>query len=152
MKHCIICGTLKPIDDYYAHPKMRDGHINKCKECAKMHSDQRRKIKELDPIWMAKEASRHRAKTRKAYAAGVRYDKAGESSRRYSERNPQKKWCHSAVNNAVRDGRLLKMPCEKCGNEKSEAHHDDYTRPLDVRWLCRKHHMELHRKYPEIEE
>jgi len=39
------------------------------------------------------------------------------------------------------------MPCEICGCEKSEAHHDDYSRPLDVRWLCRVHHLMHHGNY-----
>lgn len=46
---------------------------------------------------------------------------------------------------AVRDGRLTKKPCEVCGTEeKVEAHHEDYSKPLDVMWLCFKHHRERH--------
>jgi hypothetical protein len=45
---------------------------------------------------------------------------------------------------AIKYGRLIKNPCEKCGGLKVDAHHDDYSRPLDVRWLCRKHHIEHH--------
>ena len=50
---------------------------------------------------------------------------------------------------AVLNGSLIKHPCEKCGSQKSEAHHDNYSKPLGVRWLCRKHHIELHRAYRE---
>jgi hypothetical protein len=46
---------------------------------------------------------------------------------------------------AIRAGILLRKPCEVCGKEKVDAHHDDYMKPLDVRWLCRKHHNEHHR-------
>ena len=46
---------------------------------------------------------------------------------------------------AVRSGKLHEYPCEVCGNVKVEAHHDDYYKPLDVRWLCRKHHQEHHK-------
>jgi ribosomal protein S27AE len=45
----------------------------------------------------------------------------------------------------IKRGKLVKLPCEKCGNENVEAHHDDYSKPLDVRWLCRFHHNEHHR-------
>lgn len=47
---------------------------------------------------------------------------------------------------ALRNGSLQKMPCEKCGKEKTQAHHDDYSKPLDIRWLCSKHHSEHHRR------
>jgi hypothetical protein len=47
----------------------------------------------------------------------------------------------------IKKGLLVRLPCEVCKtNEKVEAHHDDYTKPLEVRWLCRKHHQEHHRK------
>lgn len=42
-------------------------------------------------------------------------------------------------------GKLNRLPCEICGTtEKVEAHHDDYTKPYDVRWLCFNHHREFH--------
>jgi hypothetical protein len=59
---------------------------------------------------------------------------------RYNKNHPERKAATVAVNNAVRDGRLTKQPCEVCGNPKAEAHHDDYSKPLDVRWLCNPHH------------
>ena len=46
---------------------------------------------------------------------------------------------------AVRSGKLYEQPCEVCGENKVEAHHDDYNKPLEVRWLCRKHHDEHHK-------
>jgi hypothetical protein len=64
------------------------------------------------------------------------------------ERNPEKVKAQTAVSNAVRDGRLTRQPCEVCGNPKVDGHHEDYSKPLEVRWLCRAHHMELHRRYP----
>lgn len=43
------------------------------------------------------------------------------------------------VAHAVKSGKLRRQPCEVCG-ERAEAHHPDYAKPLDVRWLCRRHH------------
>lgn len=45
---------------------------------------------------------------------------------------------------ALRRGQLERQPCEVCG-EHAEMHHDDYSKPLEVRWLCKRHHAEHHR-------
>ncbi len=65
----------------------------------------------------------------------------------WAARNMDKRKAEWALGNAVRDGKITRQPCETCG-DKAQAHHDDYTKPLDVRWLCPKHHAELHRRYP----
>lgn len=51
-----------------------------------------------------------------------------------------------AVRNAVRRGDLVKRPCQVCGDTRVDAHHHDYANPLDVRWLCRPHHVAEHAK------
>lgn len=43
-----------------------------------------------------------------------------------------------------RRGHLIPQPCELCGAEKAEKHHEDYSKPLEVRWLCRWCHLEEH--------
>jgi hypothetical protein len=60
---------------------------------------------------------------------------------------------HNAVENAIRRGKIVPQPCEICGSFKQmkdgrrdvQAHHDDYSKPLEVRWLCQIHHHEWHR-------
>lgn len=68
----------------------------------------------------------------------------------YLERNtrsrghhPIKDRAHHAVRRALKSGALERRPCETCG-DAADAHHDDYLKPLDVRWLCRSHHKEWH--------
>lgn len=53
---------------------------------------------------------------------------------------------------AIKDGTLIRKPCEVCGDEKVDGHHDDYSKPLDVRWLCRKHHILEHRREHRLKE
>lgn len=55
-----------------------------------------------------------------------------------------------ALRYAVKSGSVTKGPCEDCGSVEAEAHHDDYSKPLDVRWLCRQHHADYHRDNPQI--
>lgn len=53
----------------------------------------------------------------------------------------------NATTLAIRKGVLVRQPCETCGEEPTEAHHDDYTKPLEVRWLCHEHHWAHHREH-----
>src|SRR6478735_8714156 len=58
--------------------------------------------------------------------------------------NPRKYDAHLAVQKALNAGLLERQPCEVCGIEAVDAHHDQYDSPLEVRWLCRRHHTHLH--------
>lgn len=52
---------------------------------------------------------------------------------------------HAATTRAIRLGILTRQPCEECGSStKVEAHHDDYTKPLQIRWLCKLCHADHH--------
>lgn len=50
----------------------------------------------------------------------------------------------SQVTMARNKGEIVPKPCEVCGKEKTVGHHDDYNKPLEVRWLCYKHHAAEH--------
>ena len=45
----------------------------------------------------------------------------------------------------IKRGKVIRKPCEACGEEKSEGHHEDYSKPLEVKWLCRKCHLNHHK-------
>ena len=63
--------------------------------------------------------------------------------------NP-KRAAWGAVADAVKDGRLLREPCEVCGaTDDVHAHHNDYARRLEVSWLCRTHHADHHKTHGE---
>lgn len=57
----------------------------------------------------------------------------------------KRKKARSDANHAIRNGRLKRKPCEACGSKHSQAHHHDYNKPLDVKWLCRKCHWQEHK-------
>jgi hypothetical protein len=135
MKKCFKCGDIKPINEYYRHPKMADGHVGKCKECNKIDVRKNRESK----------AEYYRAYDR---ARGNRLPLG--YNREYIARYPNKYKAHSMVGNAVRDGKLFREPCSECGlDENIHAHHDDYAKPLNVRWLCAAHHHQWHKKHGE---
>lgn len=62
--------------------------------------------------------------------------------RKWKIKYPLKSVANKKVFSALRNKTLFKQPCIKCGNILSEAHHEDYTKPLEVTWLCKKHHVE----------
>ena len=56
---------------------------------------------------------------------------------------PEKYKARYTLRNAVRLGKVTKGCCEVCGSQKVESHHDDYSKPLEIRWFCWLHHREL---------
>ncbi len=86
----------------------------------------------------------------KCYTDYRKYIMPPEEQNRYGKGLPKierkfRHWCRITTNHAVRDGRLSREICEVCGRY-AEAHHENYSQPLIVRWFCRKHHRELHQK------
>lgn len=68
----------------------------------------------------------------------------------YTEGIPTDQRVRTIVTKAIARGRLIRKPCEICGAEKADAHHDDYNKPLEVRWLCPSHHREWHLSHNPI--
>ena len=66
---------------------------------------------------------------------------------RSDEKNLKMIRCRNAVHKMVKEGKLVPEKCAVCGKLPTQAHHDDYNKPLNVIWLCRKHHGEIHRNY-----
>src|SRR5262245_33024166 len=75
-------------------------------------------------------------------------DSAGavERAHRWKRKNAEKVRIHRRVQYAIATGKLVRRPCERCGATDAVAHHEDYTQPLTVMFLCRRHHGERHRE------
>lgn len=132
MKTCFKCGVEKPLSDFYVHPEMADGHLNKCKRCTCLDVRIRRVT---NPA--VREYDRQRAKLPHRIALRARVDE--EWIRTY----PERKKAIVTANNAQRDGRLPRPPaaCEWCElSRRLEKHHVDYSKPLSVTWLCKPCH------------
>jgi hypothetical protein len=117
---CTECLVPLPTSSFYKAKKNSTGFFGKCKDCyCKQVAD---RIKN-DP------------------EAKIKHDK---STAAYEKRNPNKRIARNAVKSAMRSGKIAQQPCEICGDPDGHAHHDDYGKPLEVRFLCRKHHCEWH--------
>jgi hypothetical protein len=91
----------------------------------------------------AVEAKRFAGESNPRWLGGVSNDNMRYRNRQ-KKREPVKEAARREVQEALRRGLLVRRSCEQCGAEKGHAHHDDYSRPLDVRWLCRPCHTAHH--------
>ncbi len=63
---------------------------------------------------------------------------------------PDRQKARVSVMEAVKKGELIRPKRCPCCNKKKlvQAHHTDYTKPLEVKWLCRGCHADEHKKHP----
>ncbi|KKL77017.1 hypothetical protein LCGC14_2039150, partial [marine sediment metagenome] len=114
----------------------KDGLQDQCKECRQEYQRNYRQTKQ------GKEANQRYGKTNKGREALKRHEQ------KQHQPYPEKLKAHYILNNAIRGGEIARpFICESCFNERfTDGHHEDYSKPLDVEWLCKKCHTELHRK------
>ncbi len=138
-KTCPCCGAVKQLSEFQVRRASADGLTAACKACLSAR-DKRR----------ANNPNRVAAREvyRKTEAFRVSHNAA---SKKYATATRVRRKAQVALNNAIRDGRLTKQPCHICGELEVEGHHPDYSAPLDVVWLCTKHHAQLHEKHREYE-
>lgn len=160
IKKCIGCGKELPIDDFYRHPKTSDGHVGRCIECTKKNVRENR-LKKLEYY---REFDRQRAdlpkrvKARKEYAEKMKEspDKTVKSAvylKRYRRKYPEKYKAHNNIEYAINSNKVVKPEvCSVCGKKrKLEGHHYDYSKPLEVVWVCHICHMKIHKELRELE-
>jgi len=120
-----------------------------CKTCGKGDVEFSGRHKECKGCQSLRAVTWARNNREKKRAANNRYhqtisSKRSDRTRAYREQHPERWIAHQSVQTAIRNGSLIKDPCEVCGAIHTHAHHDDYEKPLEVRWLCHTHHMEHH--------
>lgn len=133
MKTCFKCGETKALDEFYVHPEMADGHMNKCKVCTRKDTHVHR-LQNLEHF--------------RAYDRSRGNRQGSEYTKFYRVQNPEKSRAHQLINKHVRSGKIQRPEaCTSCGRVGHlEGHHEDYSRPLDVIWLCSPCHRAKHKK------
>ncbi len=132
-KKCFLCKNTLPLEMFYKHPKMKDGHLGKCKNCAK--KDVKSNYAKRRAYYSQYEKERYKNPKRKLQIK--------ESLRRQRAANPEKARHRDSYKSALSAGKLQKTPCIHCGAKKVQGHHDDYSKPFDVKWVCFKCHREI---------
>lgn len=128
MRTCSTCGETKSPDCFYSNRGKLD---SACKECrkAKVRAYRAANLEKVRAYDLARANQPERRARRAAYI----------------DRHPMKVKARTAVSNAIRDGRLVRGPCTRCGTTKNvHGHHHDYSKPLDVTWLCKDCHWAEH--------
>lgn len=163
MKCCFKCGAEKPLSDFYKHPQMSDGHVNKCKECNKKDVRENRAGKADYYNEYDRNRPNHKERVKKiSERVKLLYNTDEEfkhkvlvHKQKWLNENQHKRKAHYAVNSAKRAGKLnIPESCEHCESteKKIQAHHWSYDPEhwLDVVWLCTECHGKEHKRLNEL--
>jgi hypothetical protein len=150
-KLCTKCNQTKDVVHFSKWSRVKSGYQSWCKQCDKEYRE-KRKLSHPDIVkkiardkmrrWRENNPEKELINHRQHYAN--RQEKAQNHQREYSKANLPKRRAQNIVYRAIKKGLLTRQPCETCGKDKTEAHHQDYSKPLEVNWLCTKHHRRLH--------
>lgn len=136
-RFCTGCKTHRLLDQFSLNRSKNDGLSGWCKICHRADAAVRRR----DP--------RYRAVQSAARAKWLATERGNflrlANATRYRANHPEKIICRRKVRDAIANGNLKRQPCF-CGDQRSHAHHEDYNKPLEVIWLCAKHHTEIHER------
>lgn len=138
MQDCTLCGKTKDESEFYS------GFV-RCKDCVRAYQNAYRAKKNADKPSDWKQKTKDKKAYQKAWlAANPGY--ATKAKREWWHKNKDRLKVKWKVRDALKDGRLAKLPCFVCGATEVDAHHPDYSAPLSVVWLCKEHHKQLHRE------
>ena len=135
MKTCFKCNAEKPLSEFYSHKRMAAKVLGKCKECTKV--DVKARYYSSRKSVRVYEAQRAKSPERKA--------KVLQYQQRRRARDPMKDRARYTFRNAIRDGIVVPpIACSRCRatGVQIQGHHTDYSKPLDVEWLCFLCHRE----------
>lgn len=148
-KECIKCFQVISIDMFRIHPQSGN-YDNICSDCKKGMAKGRYEKNKEKRLAYSRQYKKDNPEKIKNLNVGWRKnnkDKARAYTRRWRKNNKEKSYAHTRVHEAIKDGRLVKpCKCSKCDStERIQGHHEDYSKPLEVIWLCESCHVALHK-------
>lgn len=149
MRTCEVCKVEKSLDSYHRAKSRHLGRDYVCKVCKAEKNRVRYAAGKERMIAVNLSWRKRNPETVKKIDAKYRkknQEKCAKRVAEYAAKYPDRVKAVNAVNNAIAGGRMVRGSCEVCGKPKANAHHDDYSKPLSVRWLCNSHHKLHHKK------
>ena len=135
MKQCRACGEMKTIDEFYKRPDTADRHFFECKPCLLLERRSRRRVSDVQQELDRKHNADPRQKER-----------ARAKARRYALEHPERIRAYGKLQRGVVSLRVARpSSCPICGStSRIVGHHADYSKPLDVTWMCSRCHARMH--------
>lgn len=139
-KLCVRCKKIKDIEQFNNNKRCKDGKYYYCKPCKSEISKSEARRHRKDYLRRS-----HKFRSTPKGKATVKrvYDNLKIN-------RPEVYRARVILNKTIRTGRLKRLPCEVCLEPNGHAHHEDYSKPLDVIWLCRRHHQDLHNSRRQV--
>ena len=156
-RRCRVCKEQKEDDDFMPSAFRKRDFI--CHSCERIRYRNRKdekpdKMRLLARLrmrkWRTKESHKELDRERHKRYYQTHAEQLKAYSRNYYKNNPHIGSAHRQVQTEKEKGTLIKASCAECGDENTHAHHDDYSRPLDIRWLCAHHHMHFHKWIKDV--
>ncbi len=140
MKLCSRCKIEKRKSAFYRDRSRCDKLSHRCKDCERLF---KRESRERN-LESNKERDDRYYKNHK--------DQKSDSRNAWRLANKLKVIAHAKLRYALSIGKVKKSNCEVCDDSRVDGHHEDYSKPLKVKWFCRKHHMRKHHDlyYPPL--
>ena len=172
-KTCVVCQVVLPLFAFTKNARFDDGLSPQCKDCHRTYrisSGRQRpvgwerktsdsaiyqrewraanpeKIKGYEknrPYDPVKERAKYERKMKRLKGEGYVVGRA--QSQLGAEELAIRRKARTAYKTALKRGKLQRLPCMVCGDVDADGHHPDYSKPLDVVWLCGPHHVEAHK-------
>ena len=144
MKECSACGKRKEESEFCVNKATSDGLTYRCRVCLGEYQKARRERLNASrpPDWKKKteDMAAYMKAWKEAHPGYMTKAKAD-----WLKRNKDRQRVRDAVRYALKTGKLVKTACQVCGKDEVDGHHPDYSRPLDVVWLCKEHHSQVHK-------
>ena len=158
MIKCSTCKQEKNLTEFHRNKNMPSGHSYTCKACVKIYKVEYlkrpearekhyKRCKKYMKTKKGLEAQRRYQRSEKGKLAAVKHRKTAGYKKLRISRNKKNILSGKSKIQKMAQRKLVKKPCEKCGTTKMiHGHHEDYSKPLEVVWLCPLHHAMRHKE------